>query len=127
MADQYIVKICATSQFELNDYYFYKNGLLHREEGPAVLLGLNEDSFYKIKGRKLYKEEFIPYKFPPGYEIKYVNSRSPAIKPASYYLNNEPYTEEEFNNIKSKLALKNELNNELPCSQSNTNTKKNKI
>lgn len=122
MEDNYIVKIYKISMVDKSDYYFYKNNLLHREEGSAILLGLTQKEFDRLKDRELYKKEFIPFKFPPGYSIKYFATKTPtvAIKAASYYLEGQPYKEEEFNNIKFKLDLKNELNNEL-LSKSNTN------
>lgn len=118
MEDSYVVKICSTGQFELNDYYFYKDNLLHRETGPAVILGLTKEKFDKLVDKELYKQELIQSKFPPGYQIKYVRVISPAIRVASYYLYNEPYTEEEFNKIKFTLELKKELNDELQSHQS---------
>ena len=63
---------------------WYKNGKLHREDGPAVI---HSDGFkmWLIKG-KLHREDGPAKIWPDGY--------------CEYYLNSKQLTEEEFNNYK---------------------------
>ena len=108
--DEYTVKICINKEFYRTDYYFYKNGLLHREAGPAILLGLNKVEFDKLEDNHLYKEELIFKRVPPGYECKYVRATPPAIAVVKHYLNGIAYqTEKEFNIAKFNKELEQEL------------------
>jgi hypothetical protein len=106
--------------------FFYKNGLLHREVGPAVVTLANRDEFLNLGDESLYKETPIDSKFPNGYKpenifvednIKGKNVLVYSI--AIYYLNGQAYSYKEFEEAKIKLDLKKELDKELDTSQSN--------
>jgi hypothetical protein len=63
------------------DKYWYLNGKLHREEGPAMEWA-NGDDFWYLNG-KLHREDGPAVAHSDGYK--------------AWYLNDEPLTEEEFN------------------------------
>jgi hypothetical protein len=121
--DNCVVKICYNGQ---KDCYFYKNGLLHREIGPAIIIGATKDDLINLEDSHLYKQEIIKAGFPPNYSIKFLlesmpgttNSETQVVN-ATYYLKGEPYTEEEFMEAKAKLDLKKDLDNELSITQLN--------
>ncbi len=118
--DEYIVKICNKSIFDEGDYYFYKNGLLHREEGSAIILQFSTNKFKSLNDKDLYKEEIITNKFPQDYKFKYLEIGDSGVSLATHYLNGIHYSQEQFEKIKEKLDLKNELNNELSITKNNT-------
>jgi hypothetical protein len=113
-------------------YFFYKNGLLHREVGPAIIFEETEEEyknrFLNLGDEHLYKEEIINSKYPLDYKEELFQEKVyiPSLKYAvdshivfSHYLNGKPYTPNEFKQIKVRLDLKNELNTELPNNHSN--------
>jgi len=126
--DEYIVKIYNKNIFNEGDYYFYKNGLLHREEGPAIMVQFSRDKFNSLKDKDLYKEETIPSKCPNDYEFKYLEDYTTitGISVARHYLDGMHYSKKEFENIKFRQDLKDELSSELVLTESN-NTQKVKI
>ncbi len=111
--DEYLVY---TNPKDNTDYY-YKNGQLHREEGPAILVENDKHLYSNLSDKKLYKqitgvlteemtetvsernwnEEIKTYQRP----IYYWSSR--------YYLDNKEYKKEEF----YSLMLEKELNKDL--------------
>jgi hypothetical protein len=120
--DEYIVYI--------NDYktrYYYKNGKLHREAGPAVVRGSHIENYQGLVDKYPYKEILLhTYEAPKGYEsqdLQYEDNLS--WYTAMYYLEGKPYSQKEFEKIKLALDLNNELSSELASNQSNH--KKSKI
>lgn len=112
----HIVKICNNGK---KDCYFYKNGLLHRENGPAIVLGYLSDNLHKLEDLHLYQQKNIQEGFPSNYQIRYLlESLEGDVVNAIYYLNGEPYTKQEFMDAKVILDLKNELSSELITNQS---------
>jgi hypothetical protein len=123
--DEYILKICNNGD---GPCYFYKNGLLHRENGAAIVL-ISKDELDKLKDKELYKIEIIEEEFPPNYQVNFVFATLDPAKNlgfnraksnAIHYLNGEPYSSEDFEIIKSKLDLKKQIDSELSITQSNT-------
>lgn len=115
--DNYIVK---RTRNGTGACFFYKNGTLHREAGPAIVTLSNREHFLQLGDEELYKEEHISTDFPDGYSYEYLQQEeiidghlAKFTTIPIFYLNGQPYTEEEFNKIKLTLELKNELNNEL--------------
>lgn len=125
MEDEYVLKKYSDGY---GACFFYKNGLLHREAGPAYISEEEiEDnpSLLNIGDEHLYKEEIYKTRQPEGFnetivfEKNYFNIRL-------HYLSGIPYSNEEFKIIKEKMDLQKELSNSLDKSQL-INTKKIKI
>lgn len=112
--DEYIVKKCYNGK---GGFFYYKNGKLHREAGPAIIFPKLKDN--DLGDDNLYKEEIVSTMNPYGYFAQYVVEDRYEKTPAKYYIEGKPYTQKEFQEIKAKLELKNELYTELPVTQSN--------
>lgn len=115
--DNYIVK---RTRNGTGAYFFYKNGTLHREAGPAIVTLSNREHFLQLGDENLYKEEHVNRDLPNGYSYEYIQEEeiidgrlTQVSSIPIFYLNGQPYTEKEFNKIKLTLELKKELNNEL--------------
>lgn len=107
-------------------YFYYKNGLLHREAGPAIVTVSNMEELTSLGDEYLYQEEILSTQFPEGYiverqnEIQNINGNLTLVFAiAMFYLEGKPYTQQDFEEIKSKLDLKNELITELPSKKIN--------
>ena len=97
--------------------YYYKDGELHREDGPAVEYTDGEKHWYK-NGR-YHREDGPAIEYPNGTKCWYRNDLrhredGPAIEwdngYKEWYLNGNKHTEEEFFKLtKSKNGLKNNL------------------
>lgn len=120
--DEYLVEI-----FDGSKYYF-KNGKLHRENGPAI----TPENYRNFGDEHLYKEEIV--QSGKGKYITYtgIGSRGEKVLffvnwtiaytlKKSHYLNGQPYSPEQF----PKALAQYQLNQELPLN--NTQTKKVKI
>lgn len=68
--------------------YWYRNGKFHREDGPAIEYGCG-DKYWYLNG-KLHREDGPAVEWANGYE--------------SYWIDGEELTEAEFNNRKSRWA-----------------------
>jgi hypothetical protein len=112
--DEYIVKKCYNGK---GGFFYYKNGRLHREAGPAIIFPKLKDN--NLGDEHLYKEEIITTMNPYGYFSQYVVEDCYEHTPAKYYLEGSGYSKKDFEEIKVKLDLKNELSNELSMIQSN--------
>jgi hypothetical protein len=121
--DNYIVKICQSGK---GGFYFYKNDMLHREAGPAVLKNMTKDEFDQLDDKELYQKEITNTLLPPGYQANFLFEKPLAydnsgyggsIVDAIYYLDGEPFLEEEFKRNISKIKLKDELSQELSISK----------
>lgn len=124
--DNYVVKKANNGK---GFFFYYKNGQLHREAGPAIVFAKKEDN--NFGDHDLYKEELIgefnPYGFDQYPETVIENPSTLFAQPsiARYYLEGRSYSKIDFEEAKQKLVLKNELNKELETNQSNK--QKNKI
>lgn len=105
------------------DHFYYKNGLLHREAGPAILSRFKRRFFQNLGDEGLYKEEILQGNSPSDYEPEIITELSENIDNISdtmmvaiYYLEGQAYTSDEFKDIKAKLDLKKELYSELDSS-----------
>lgn len=120
MENEYTVKI-----FNDGTRYHYKNNLLHREIGPAILIPEDKQYFKDLSDRHLYKEIFVdedaPWKIFNQKPIIYLPQPLGSFKRYHtmpvYYLNGEALSDEEFVKVKAKLVLKNELSSDLPMNQ----------
>lgn len=121
--DEYIVKKCSYGK---GVYFYYKNGKLHRENGPAIVSSYD---IGRIKGRKpkdesLYKEEIVKESVPIEHMNIHIVDDSPGlcpeIYPATYYLEGQAYTKKQFDELKAKIDIKNELSSELSVTLSKT-------
>jgi hypothetical protein len=120
--DQYIVYI--------NEYktrYYYKNDLLHREAGPAIVRGSLVENYEHLVDKQPYEEIMLHiYGVPKGYESQYLRYEDRLeYYTAMYYLEGKPYSQKDFEKIKTIIDLQDELNDKLPINLSNN--KKNKI
>jgi hypothetical protein len=100
-------------------YFFYKNGLLHREAGPAYISEeeIEENSPYlNIVDEHLYKKEILEQRWPEDFKEEVLFKKDYYIV-LSHSLFGIPYSKEEFN----ILVLQNQLDKEL-----NTNKTKDK-
>lgn len=113
--DEYIVYI--------NDYqtrYYYKNGLLHRESGPAVIKRNEIELYQNLIDKQPYKEIMLnTYNAPKNYEGQFLpNENKLTWYTATHYLEGKPYSQKDFEEIKGKIDLKNELSSELTKNES---------
>jgi hypothetical protein len=92
---------------------WYRNGNLHREDGPAVEWVDGNKSWY-LNGN-LHREDGPAIEYANGSKVWYLNGElhredGPAIEYANgtkaWYLNNKPYTEAGF---KAKMAPAKEM------------------
>lgn len=118
--DNYVVKKCGGAN---GTHFYYKNGLLHREAGPAILSRYKRKFFSNLGDEGLYKEEILQEDQPSDYDIDIINELEENVDDimdmvvvAKYYLEGQAYASHEFKDIVTKLALKNELDNELASS-----------
>jgi len=115
--EEYIVQKCKNGKGSL---FFYKNGLLHREAGPAIVTFPNRKTLTKLGDENLYKEKIVKSDFPEHYspdpidKSELINGKIALIHSiAIFYLEGKPYSQEEFEQIKGTFILKNELSKEL--------------
>lgn len=120
MTDEYVLKRGFGGD---GAYFFYKNGLLHREAGPAYISEeeIEENSSYlNIVDEGLYKKEIMELRWPDDFKEEIVFEKN-YYRVLSHYLFGQPYSEEEFNII----VAKNQLDKNLDTN--NTKQKKLKI
>ena len=84
------------------DKYWYLNGELHREDGPAVALA-NGNKYWWLKGKR-HREDGPAVEYASGYKVWYLKGKrhredGPAVEWANgnkdWYLNGKKVTEEE--------------------------------
>ncbi len=115
--DEYIVCI-----EEDGHHFYYKNGKLHREVGPAYFGALHEKEYTNLSDEKLYKKVFVYTVDEKQYTVP-INSDPDSVRisyrplKANYHLEGKQYNEKEFAAI--------QLEKELPSI--NANSKKLKI
>jgi len=122
--DKYVVKKCLSGRGAL---FFYKNDLLHREAGPAIIMSPPISPNLNLGDEHLYTIEFLSETQPPQYVrsklIKLVGAGISKFVTAIYYLEGQPYTKEDFEKLKAKIDLKENLFNELLINESQNNNK----
>lgn len=116
--------------------YYYKNGKLHRDAGPAIA-SFSDIYKYKNLDSHLYKESLVPIFNPtisdfiqetsPDGNIIVKEEEIPLVYIDScYYLDDKEYSKKAFRKLKSKKVLKTELEKEL-LQNNGTHHKKTKI
>lgn len=118
--DEYVVIISGNKS-----KHYYKNGLLHREVGPAIVTSYNKETYSGLSDEHLYKEVLVQSFTPSGYKPIYVTEEiedSPRMpyRKAIYYLDGNAYAKRDFDKRITQMNLKNDLNTELLVNQSNT-------
>ncbi len=115
--DEYILK---RSVEDDAPYFFYKNGKLHREMGPAYISEHVEDKskYLNLGDEHLYKIEILEHIYPIGFKHEMRFDGSSFVE-LSHYINGVAYTKKEFKQMKRKFYLKKELNEELPIKEKN--------
>lgn len=98
--DGYIVEIVKSSSPNktTETRYYYKDGKLHREKGPAIVHQDNKEKFTNLGDEQLYKEIYLEtgigaYK---SYFRVVDNSLRIRLFPHNYYLEGKGYSEIEF-------------------------------
>jgi hypothetical protein len=122
--DEYII------EDDGHSYTFKKNGRIHREEGPAYFSygNINKNEYLNLEDKYLYKFKQIPSdkrELLFESEMKRLKYELWQAGKIHYFLEGEEYSKEEFEKIKARKDLKNELSTELPIVQSNA--KRNKL
>jgi hypothetical protein len=106
MEDEYIIE---------DDGYrftFKKNGLIHREVGPAFFWHHNKNKYFNLEDIELYKKINIE----PSDDEKDLLSIANLmydISEIKYYLNGIHYSEQLFHTMKEKMHLEKELSETL--------------
>jgi hypothetical protein len=120
LTDNYVVNIKSDGTS-----YYFKNGLLHRENGPAITNPLDKDKYLNLSDETLYIKEITSHLQESTYleEDDLGDSPVQLFIATSYYLNGMKYSKEEF--IARKL--KKELILELFHNQGIVQIKKTKV
>jgi len=115
--DEYILK---RSIEDDAPYFFYKNGKLHREMGPAFISEdvLDKSKYLNLGDEHLYKIEILENIYPIGFNHEIVFQKDSFVE-LCHYINGKAYTKKEFKEMKRKFYLKKELNEELPVKEQN--------
>jgi hypothetical protein len=94
---------------------YLKNGLYHRESGPAIVSSLDKNKYLNLGDEELYEKVFTTFSKQPHYLVNDGLWEYPVYLSLStaYYLNGIEYSKEEFDAIKIKKELKEELNKNL--------------
>jgi antitoxin component YwqK of YwqJK toxin-antitoxin module len=113
-----IVKLRAPNN-HIETRYFYKNGKLHREAGPALVGNEEKEKYLNLGDEHLYKDVYIEngigaYK---TYFRVVDHSFRTLLLPSIYYLEGKGYSEKEF--------IAEQLKKEMP--QNKSQAKKTKI
>ncbi len=104
--DKFIVKKALNGK---GAYYYFKNGLFHREAGPAIIDFDDRHLFDNLLDQDLYEEEIIQKALPENFEesmLSVKQNRMMDLLFVNYYLNGHPYTKEEFERT---IRIKNEI------------------
>lgn len=104
-----------------NADFYYKNKLLHREAGPAIVVHGDTDKYSNLSDKKLYKrvtEPVVPQKMVTYIEQYYQKEIRFVEKPfipscSKYFLDDKDYLKEEFD----ALVLEKELSHTMPINQ----------
>jgi hypothetical protein len=109
-------------------YFFLKNGVLHREFGPAYIseeiedkskyLNLGDEHLYEEKiTSDFYLEGFTQETVSENIFVPSLNAVVPAFVILTHYINGQAYTKKDFKKFKRKAFLKKKLDAELPVNQ----------
>lgn len=111
--DEYIVII-----EKIGNRFYYKNGQLHRESGPAYVPWKLKEEFTGLEDQELYQKVFKQHAKESEYE-SYASDGTTILARARpdypcYHLNGKEYNKEQFDSIILKQELDAQLNkNEL--------------
>ena len=110
---------------KMGNRFYYKNGILHREAGPAYVPWKLKEEFTGLADQELYKKVFQLHAKEDEYD-GFASDGSPITMRARpdyvcYHLDGKEYQLEEFNAI----MLEKELSKEIPKQE--VKTKKVKI
>lgn len=95
---------------------WYKDYLLHREDGPALIL-INGSKEWRIKG-ELHREDGPAMTFPDGRQIWFFQGKrhredGPAMEygdgSKAWWINDKEFTEDEFHRFLEKKVLNEKL------------------
>jgi hypothetical protein len=108
-----------------HSYIFTKNGVRHREVGPAFFWHTNKDKneYLNLEDKDLYKLKKIKLSMVDEsleYEMEVLRIMNGETNKVVYFLDGQEYSKDEFEKIKSIRDLKNQLGSELPIAQSHT-------
>lgn len=98
--NKYIIK------FDGVKYHYFKNGWLHRENGPAIFWAVNADMYLDLDDKNLYTLKNVELDTSYGF----------THHTANFYLDGLQYSEVQFNQIIKKRnaeKLQKELSNQL--------------
>lgn len=101
--------------------YYFKDGLLHRENGPAIISEKHKEQYLNLGDEDLYKPSQSGTSVIDDRLLAFIllsHAATPEIN--FYYLNGVHHTEEEFNSILDKKKLHKDLNNDLISNQNNS-------
>lgn len=124
LKDNYVLSIKSDGTL-----YYFKNGLLHRENGPAIINSMDKGKDLNLSDESLYTKEITPY----SKEATYLEDDELWEYPVylfistSYYLNGIQYSKEEFTARKLRKELAIELENQLTHTQEPTEAKRTKV
>lgn len=92
---------------------YFKDGILHREVGPAIFLEKDKDKYFALGDENFYNSiEWRNSLIPNLAILLFMKAAETWIN--YYYLNGVMHKEEEFNSILDKKNLQKELLKELP-------------
>jgi hypothetical protein len=114
-----------------NADFYYKNGKLHREAGPAIVINKDIEKYSNLSDKKLYvrvNEPVVPERMVTEIIMGFKNEIEHVKRPwkpdfSFYFLEGKPYTKEEH----AALVLEKELSETSSLNQSQQKTKKLKI
>jgi hypothetical protein len=115
--DEYVVKIYDNGK---GIQCFYKNGKLHREESSAIIMPNYAYHHFRIEDDNLYRKEIYSEDLPPQEilkEHKFLAVKNLHYAIPFYYLEGIRYGRQEFEQLVSKLQIKDQLDLELLESQ----------
>ena len=124
LKDNYVVNIKSDGTS-----YYFKNGLLHRENGPAIINATDKEKYSNLLDESLYIKEITTHL----QEATYLEEEDLWEYPVylfiatSYYLNGIKYSKDEFVARKFRKELAIELENQLNHPHNQTEIKKIKV
>jgi hypothetical protein len=112
LKDDYIVYINRD-----NSRHYLKNGLFHRENGPAIIGSIDKDKYLNLGDEHFYKELCSIYPYEAYYHEEDDLWEYPLSVPTRYYLNGIKYSKEEFYARKLQKELNQELSKKINFEQ----------
>jgi hypothetical protein len=101
----------------LDEYVcYFKNGKLHRENGPAAYFAEDKEKYGNLADKNLYKHDTLH----TNMEMLFLVFDLKLESNPHYYLEGKRYDKEAFDSIISNGKIKNELSMELSSKTSNS-------